>query len=727
MIGLAVLHLLTLVGSPQWIWAPGRPVPDHVFFRRVLDLPSDAEITRFEIRCNDDCDLYINGLKENKRTISVFDPGFELDRHLRAGRNVLAVDVRNNFAPAGLLIHGSAKIGSQTIDLSTGPAWRCSLTPGYGWTNSNDDDSSWTTPKIVGPEGELPQDQAEDRLDPMLRVKPARPIKKAPTSPWSFDLARNWKWPSKDNEFGVIAIPPITSYKHDVSERSVLSVDFGRELSGWVEVSCHSPTTPRLGIQVGECSDRMAPFPTFGRGADGVYVFRLLPLGGYTGFRFARIHFIDARPNITSLNIRAIWRVFPASYEGEFSCSDPLLTRIWEMGAYTVRLNLDPQTLGAVLRGDRDDRYPWMGADRVAHHTMYDCFGDYQLAKSDLESFVKPGSKRISVNNIPGSAMDWIIGLYDYWMYSGDTDEVRKHLADTGTILDQYGSLETPKGWLFTDWDNALYETNPETVLAFQAKYCQAALDAKLMALALNDRAAGARAEAHLKKFEDYLSNSRVTYKLHSLTNALLAKAVTQATIDEPVTTSTPYFTYYVLEALSVNGENARAERTLRDYWGGMLSLGATTTMENFLPEWTKTLKPNQRPPDGPLGEISWCHPSSSGATPWISEHVLGVTPDRPGFASCQLDPCMQILDWAKGKVPTPHGPISVSWKKVSDGHSLEVSAPSGVQVDLVNAGGHLYRIDGERAQISTLPNGTRGFVLKGGVKHVIRVTLPLD
>src|ERR1043166_7687177 len=69
-----------------------------------------------------------------------------------------------------------------------------------------------------------------------------------------------------------------------------------------------------------------------------------------------------------------------------------------------------------------------------------------------------------------------------------------------------------------------------------------------------------------------------------------------------------------------------------------------------------------------------------SGAAPALTEYVLGVIPTAPGFAEFTVRPHVGDLKWAYGTVPTPHGPIRVSWQ-VDDGRlQLDVRAPAGTR-----------------------------------------------
>jgi hypothetical protein len=95
----------------------------------------------------------------------------------------------------------------------------------------------------------------------------------------------------------------------------------------------------------------------------------------------------------------------------------------------------------------------------------------------------------------------------------------------------------------------------------------------------------------------------------------------------------------------------------IRDYWGGMLKLGATSFWEKYNPneEYPLLLSMYGRP----FGK-SLCH--SWGASPLylLGKYFLGVKPVNPGFATYIIEPCLGDLKWMDGKVPTPEGTIHV-------------------------------------------------------------------
>lgn len=724
----AALILSQPTGTPNWIWAPGEQIPPHVFFRRDLDLPAKPALAHLAVTCDDLYELFVNGTEVAHHASWYTMQDVNLRPYLHPGRNVLAVDSRNIQGVAGLMVIGDIRVAGQTIALATGPDWRYSLQETNGWRGPDFDDSAWSRPQIIGPLGMAPWYMPTDEgaiLRSMLALQPVHPTKRMPATPDSQDLARCYTWPPSASgpggRFQQMRIEPAKGGEvvgKEFARPGSFIVNFGRELAGWVEVAVEAKQMPDLEIGVSESDDRFTVPPSAARKENGLFVFRILPQDGFTGLRFARITIKALSSPVRIKSVDAIWRLWPINYAGSFSCSDDVLNRIWEIGAYTVRLNLDPKALGAILVPARGDRYPWMGDDRVSHHVLFDCFGDYGLAKSDLDFFVKPGQKPIDVNDIPGYTLDWVVGLYDYWMVTGDSQEVRKHLGDLGTIVDEYATTATPKGWLFTDWEPDLQATTDETVVAFHIKFVQAARLAAQMASALGDPQDAARfrnAAAERLQFLQKRSDWPDKLPQHALSDALLAGLTRTFPDSVPATTTTPYFTYYVLEALSAAGQNQRALDALRGYWGAMLDLGATSTWEFFLPEWKKTLRPGSQPPDEACGPVSKCHPWSAGATAWLSEHVLGITPTAPGFHTCQIRPFFGRLKWAKGSVPTPHGPVSVSWTQGAHGPSISCAIPKGVAPTLVLPSQYRYRLEGRPQSPQTAVAPGVSFTLPGG------------
>jgi alpha-L-rhamnosidase len=731
----AVAVALAAQGAAQWIWASGDPIPPNVYFRSTVTLAGEPQSGRLDITCDDAYELLVNGKKVASHASWYTMQTVDLKPLLHRGRNVLAVAGRNFESQAGLLVRGSVVVSGKTVALNSDAGWRVSMTAAPGWDQVDFDDSGWASAKVIGPEGIDPwgRPKSEDDLvRELLSIKTAKPTATRKPAAASPDVAEGYTWPKAmtgvKGRWVRLAIPPVamdSKIGDTISKPRTLKIDFGREIAGWVEVEVEGANAPDAVIRVGEAQTPQGQFPTNAEHIGNRTIYRLLPTGSFTGFRFAWIDFSNVTAPIKVRRVEAIWRMWPANYEGSFECSDPLLNKIWHIGAYTAHINLDPVAFSAILRPDRGDRFPWMGDDRVTQRTVMTVFGNYDHAKADLAYYVKPGQKDIALNNIPGYTLDWVIALHSYWLYSGDGAFARARLADVRTILDSLNSEDTPQGWLFTDWEPELASTSDKSVLAFHFKYVHAAKVAAEMAAKLGSPQMG----AEFKRLGDaraaFLAGRLSGLPQHALTNALLAGYKLEFPESMRGHTDTPYFSNYVLEALSKAGKDAKALGAIRTVWGGMVKLGATSTWEYYLPEWLKTLKPLQQPPDVdapqlPKFFVSLCHPWSTGATPWLSERVLGVTPTAPGFSECEVRPFFGDLAWAKGSVPTPHGKVRVSWTRKAGALTVRVQAPTGVRLKLVLPKGR-YRVDGKPAA----NDGSVGFRFKDSKEHTVSGTTP--
>jgi len=58
-----------------------------------------------------------------------------------------------------------------------------------------------------------------------------------------------------------------------------------------------------------------------------------------------------------------------------------------------------------------------------------------------------------------------------------------------------------------------------------------------------------------------------------------------------------------------------------------------------------------------------------------LSRGVLGVEPIEPGYRVCAVAPQRCGLDWVRGAVPTPQGPIEIEWR----GSKGELTLPAGI------------------------------------------------
>jgi hypothetical protein len=130
----------------------------------------------------------------------------------------------------------------------------------------------------------------------------------------------------------------------------------------------------------------------------------------------------------------------------------------------------------------------------------------------------------------------------------------------------------------------------------------------------------------------------------------------------------------------------------------------------------------------------SMAHGWSTGVLPALTNQLLGVSPTGAGFSTWAVNPHPGAISWARGQVPTPHGPLSVQWQtgtgRGEPFFTLRVTAPAGTRGEIaVPADAKAtVRLDGRPVHVGTGPAAARisnGNVVIDGVgagTHTITV-----
>ena len=124
------------------------------------------------------------------------------------------------------------------------------------------------------------------------------------------------------------------------------------------------------------------------------------------------------------------------------------------------------------------------------------------------------------------------------------------------------------------------------------------------------------------------------------------------------------------IQARFLNGQAVSAVDEIKRLYGWMASHDPGTT------DWEGIGA------DGSLflGALtSAAHGWSTGVVPALTNYVLGAIPTGPGFSTWTVQPHPGGVTWALGQVPTPHGPLGVSWSIGSAGaFTMTVIGPRG-------------------------------------------------
>lgn len=131
-----------------------------------------------------------------------------------------------------------------------------------------------------------------------------------------------------------------------------------------------------------------------------------------------------------------------------------------------------------------------------------------------------------------------------------------------------------------------------------------------------------------------------------------------------------PYASAYHLRAAFESNDAGAALLLLKTLWAPM----ANPAHANYTNRFWETLNPDGTPGLGLV--TSLCHGWGAGPTAELSRHILGAQPIKPGYQEWKVEPMTLGLSWAKGRVPTAHGPIQVQWKFVSGLLQMKVRGP---------------------------------------------------
>jgi hypothetical protein len=151
-----------------------------------------------------------------------------------------------------------------------------------------------------------------------------------------------------------------------------------------------------------------------------------------------------------------------------------------------------------------------------------------------------------------------------------------------------------------------------------------------------------------------------------------------------------------MLKAKAMAGDYKGSLDNIREYWGAMLNLGATTFWEDFNLKWLpnaaridEIVPPGKVDIHGDFGAYcykgfrhSLCHGWASGPTPWLTEYVLGVNVIAPGCRVVKISPHLGDLQYVEGTFPTPFGIIKIKHTKMANGKVVsKISAPKEIKI----------------------------------------------
>ena len=373
--------------------------------------------------------------------------------------------------------------------------------------------------------------------------------------------------------------------------------------------------------------------------------------------------------------------------KGSFSCSDDEINRIYDVAKYTLHLS----TREFFVDGIKRDRWIWSGDAYQSYLMNYYLMDDNGTVKRTMYALRGKDPVTSHINTIMDYTFYWFLSIYDYYLYTGDKTFIQQNYDRMQSLMrfvlgrrDKNGLLQgLPGDWIFIDWAAGLSKKGE--VSFEQLLFARSLETMGLCADIVNDKQGAdvynSLAKDLRKKLFDLYWNDQKEALVHSRVDGRQTTNVTRYSnmfaiffnyfnekqkqeVKQSVLLNngiqkitTPYMRFYELEALCAMGEQKYVMKEMKNYWGGMLKLGATTFWEEYDP--SKKGAEHYAMYGRRFGK-SLCHAWGASPIYLLGKYYLGVKPTSPGYATYAVEPNLGGLQWMQGKVPTPNGEIEL-------------------------------------------------------------------
>lgn len=465
----------------------------------------------------------------------------------------------------------------------------------------------------------------------------------------------------------------------------------------------------------------------------GEEVFR--PLFTFHGFRYAQIT-VTGEAEIVNISAEVMYSDLEAT--GAFSCSDPIVNKIYQNALWGQRgnfLNIPTDC------PQRDERLGWTGDAQIfCQSAMYnmDCRKFFEKYLGDIRDAQLGNGIIPAVAPMPplgsfaytgyDASAGWSeaigeIPYHHYRMY-GDKKIIRDNLPALKRLLDYY-ELESPdfiRGYAgrYGDWLSLGTKTDLSVLSTLY--YARAAWLATKLCELINDYETERYAALH-KNIRQAFRNKFMAADGKILSDTQSAYVIAYSfgiiSLDEVRSHLVRKFEEndgklttgflgirFLLPTLCDIGRADIAYRliTSTEYpgWGYSVVNGATTIWER----WDSYTEENGIK----KGMNSFNHYSFGSCTQWMYEYCLGLRPsiDGAGLKKITFSPCFDLsgrITSAEGYYQADQGKITIQWQKMGDAFEYRVSAPTQIQCTFV--------FDAMQVVSQNQDNGSYHFTLK--------------
>ena len=472
-------------------------------------------------------------------------------------------------------------------------------------------------------------------------------------------------------------------------------------------------------------------------------------IGEVVPFRYVELENYQGSADKTLLVRNAVYYPYKdeASY---FECSDSILNQVWELCKYSVKAT---SFTGQFIDGDRE-RLPYEGDNYIGQLTAYCVDDEYNLPRYSHE---------YSITH-PTWPTEWIqISVMTAWLdylYTGDLRSIRYYYDDlkakclmdfeteNGLIIvsgtekqknpqimakiHHKKSIKDIIDWPVTERDGYVVDNACKSVI--NAYYYRDLILMSKMAKALNneeDELFYRKKAAQVKKSFQRLFWDRKNKRYRDSDNTEHAslhanifplafglmdekdKVPVMKYIRSKGMACSVYAAQFLLEAV-YSAEDGNYGLSLMNStddrsWYNMIREGSTVSME----AWGNKYKGNQ----------DWNHIWGAAPGNIIMRELIGVKPVSPGWNKFQIKPQLGELKWAKAKVPTIKGAVTVEYNQTGETFLMRVKVPGNTEAEVIlPAKKDINKVNINGQLVKTTIKGGKVFlpVLRGGVYRIV-------
>ncbi len=531
-----------------------------------------------------------------------------------------------------------------------------------GWDRIGFDDHTWVPATVIGPAGTAPWTHLVPvRTRLVEEPVQAQTVRRLPNGSLVADFGK------------VYAAMPQVTFHHGKSGR-VIAMHAGYLLDPDGQVSIAHGT---------QHTDMSYSYIERGGGDEQFAAF------DYLGFRYLQID--DPAETLAAGDIVAVTRhdAVPDEHAATFTSSDPTVDAIFELGRHSALYSAQEEFVDTPTR----EQGGWLYDGFNESVTAMSAFGEQNVTRKSLLEYAQSQRRywpngavnklyptslgALDINEFTEIYPEWV---WQYWMHTGDRSllqtvypvivNVARYVA---TSIDAKTGLvkSLPSTSIYYDFpvvtrinvlganvfrrvaDVAAALGRPVAEIA-QQRSRQSALTAAINARLT--RADGTYVDG-IRADGSPIPTAGQEANACALAYGVVPKphvaAVATAVADFGMQ-AVPRTASEVLLGLAAAGRDTDLLRILTDAhgngWANILARGATFTWEVWQPSDI-------------IGD-SMSHGWGANVLVAIQQDLLGVTPTSPGFATFAVSPPAHALARAAGTVPTPAGPITVSWQR---------------------------------------------------------------